>query len=249
MTDAAQTLVDPLASLADAAQQKLAAQMAQDAFAAVFQQSARADDQASAALAEIETRCHNWSRAAAGEEAPNLRLALLISGLDQWGLAYSQAFNVTAIPALTLLLGNLRQRLGSADDACFQQYFMQVEQTELAAIDFKIDLRRNIHLALWHAMAACETLDEGRPILLALGGLLKALDERMPTLGWRLVADALASMQMALLQASDLSAVAQQGTQQLFEALKGALPADRYAMILAHAGQAVVAWQRARRPQ
>ena len=70
----------------------------------------------------------------------------------------------------------------------------------------------------------------------------------MPELGWRLLADALANIQIALL--SDLapkSPLAQEGTQQLFASLRHALPAERYQAILAHAGQAVGAWQQASR--
>jgi hypothetical protein len=63
-----------------------------------------------------------------------------------------------------------------------------------------------------------------------------------------LLADALANIQIALL--SDLvpkSPLAQEGTQQLFASLRHALPAERYQAILAHAGQAVGAWQQASR--
>ena len=41
--------------------------------------------------------------------------------------------------------------------------------------------------------------------------------------------------------------LAQEGTQQLLAALRHALPEERYQTILAHSGQAVVAWQQARR--
>ena len=242
--------VDSLASLADAATQKLAAQMAQDIFAGTFRLAADPEAaNAGAAMAEVEARCDKWRQAAGSEDAQALRLAMLIGGLDQWGLAYCQAFNLTALPALTALLGGLRQRLDAKAEARFQWFFSQIEQIEADAIDFKIELRRSIHLALWHAMAACESLPQAKPILEALGGLLLALNEKMPTLGWRLVADALASIQIGLLNAPEASEVAEQGTQELFEALRRAMPAERYQAILAHSGQVVVAWQQARRAQ
>ena len=249
MTRATQPILDPLAPLAGADLQKLAARMAQDLFAGTFQLSVGGNDTENREkLAEVETRCRNWCQAAAGEEAQALRLALLISGLDQWGLAYSQAFRLNALPALTQLIGALRTGLDPRADARFQWFFSQIEQDEKAAIDFKVELRRHIHLALWHAMAACDTDAAATPIIQTLGSLLLALHERMPELGWRLVADTLASIQLALLNAVDASSIAQEGTRQLFEALRQALPQERYQSILAHSGQVVLAWQRSRQP-
>ena len=75
------------------------------------------------------------------------------------------------------------------------------------------------------------------------------LDEKMPQLGWRLLADALASIQISLLSETiAASALAQETTQQLFEALRQALPKERFQSILAYSGQAVLAWQQSRRP-
>ena len=66
--------------------------------------------------------------------------------------------------------------------------------------------------------------------------------------GWRLVADALAHIQIGLLSGqAPASPLAQEGTQQLFASLRHALPDARYQAILAHSGQAVVAWQQAAR--
>ena len=250
MSAAAPIPADPLADLADADLQRLAARMAQDVFGGVFRLAALPDGEKDAAtLGEIAERCFNWSRAGGGEDARALRLALLVSGLDQWGLAYTQAFQLAAIPPLSALLGGLRNRLDVAADARFQRHFATLNDAETAAIDFKIELRRAIHLALWHAMAACETSAQVEAIVRALGSLMLGLNERMPEFGWRLLADALASMQMALLAAPDgVSAAAQEGTRQLFASLRHALPDERYQAILAHSGQAVLAWQRARRP-
>jgi hypothetical protein len=249
MTTAAQIPPDHLASLANADTQRFAARMAQDVFAGAFRQAATIDAAPDVAvLGEVAAHCFDWCQAGASDEARALRLALLISGLDQWGLAYTQAFNLDAIHALTALIGGLRTRLDVRSDTLFQQYFEQIAEIESDAINFKVDLRRGIHLALWHAMAACETSEQVQGIVKSLGSMMVALNGQMPELGWRLVADALANIQIALL--SDIapkSPLAQEGTQQLFASLRHALPAERYQAILAHAGQVVVAWQQASR--
>ncbi|OMG56519.1 hypothetical protein BJN45_02570 [Azonexus hydrophilus] len=246
MTTAVQIPVDPLATLANTETQRLAARMAQDAFAAAFRMAVSPDGEAGE-LGELAGRCYNWSQAGADEEARALRLALLVAGLDAWGLAYTQAFHLNAIPALTALIGGLRTRLDATADARFLQQFSTLADNEFAAVDFKVELRRSIHLALWHAMAACETAEQAEGLVRPLGSLLLGLNEQMPELGWRLIADALASIQISLLADPAASARAQEGTQQLFAALRHALPGERYQAILAHSGQAVVAWQQARR--
>lgn len=240
---------DSLAGLADADLQRQAARMAQDVFAGVFRQAVSGDEaDDTARLADLGSRCSNWCRAAGSDDGRALRLALLISGLDQWGLAYTQAFDLEAIHSLTALIGGLRTRLDARDDMLFQRYFAQINEVEFAAIDFKVDLRRSIHLALWHAMAACETPEQVQGLVQVLGGMMVALDRQMPELGWRLLADALASIQMVMLsEHAPKSPLAQEGTQQLFAALRHALPAERHQAILALAGQAVLAWQQAAR--
>lgn len=249
MSTAVQIPADRLAPLANADTQRVAARMAQDVFAGVFRQAVLADSGDDAkVLAEVSERCFNWCKAAGSDEGMALRLALLISGLDQWGLAYTQAFKLAAIPALSALLGSLRNRLDAQSDSLFLQYFQQLAAVEFDAVDFKVDLRRTIHLALWHAMVACETQRQAEGILQALGGMMLTLEREMPELGWRMLADALASIQIALLaDAAASSALAQETTQQLFASLRHALPQERYQMILAHSGQAVIAWQQARR--
>ncbi|MDD2885856.1 MAG: hypothetical protein PHT48_12540 [Dechloromonas sp.] len=240
---------DPLAALASPETQRLAARMVQDVFAGVFRQGLLAEGAPDVGiLGEVAGHCADWCRAASDDEARALRLALLIGGLDQWGLAYTQTFQLTAIHPLTALIGGLRTRLDVRADSLFQRYFEQLAQDEFAAVDFKVALRRSIHLALWHALAASESADEGAAIVQSLGSLMLALEQRLPELGWRLVADALAHIQIALLAAQPpASALAQDGTQQLFASLQHALPAARYQAIVAHAGQAVVAWQQAGR--
>ena len=249
MTTTTDIPADQLATLVAPDTQRLAARMTQDAFTTLFRLTLDANnDQLGAALAEIDIRCRKWCLAADGGEAQALRMALLISGLDQWGLAYSQAFGLTSIPALSMLLGALRGSLDSTADARFLRHFERIEQTEGDAVDFKIELRRNIHLALWHAMAACEAPEDAQRILQALGSMMLVLARRLPLLGWRLLADTLASIQIRLLSDTSASALAQENTQQLFSALRQSLPAEQFQAILAYSGQAVMAWQQSRRP-
>ena len=115
-------------------------------------------------------------------------------------------------------------------------------------MDFRIELRRNIHLALWHAMTACEESEDAQRILNALGSMMLALARHLPLLGWRLLADALASIQIRLLSDASASSMAQENTQQLFAALRQNLPTEQYQAILAYSSQAVMAWQQSRRP-
>ncbi len=247
MTTAPAIPDDPLAALAAPAEQRLAARMAQEAFARLFRLGVEGDMAALAAAAtELESTCRQWSQAASSDDGRALRLALLVSGIDQWGLAYAQAFGLTGLPALSALLGSLRNGLDAVADARFQQQFDGIEHNETHAIDFKVELRRDIHLALWHAMAACDEREEAAQIMRSLGGMMLALIGQMPLVGWRLVADALAHIQIRLL--GEGSALAQETTQQLFEALRQALPPERHRDIQAAAGQVVLAWQQARRP-
>lgn len=250
MTQAHTALADDaLAAVVAPDTQRQAAHMAQDAFAEVFRLSFSPDDATRhAGVAALETRLRNWSAAGGGDEARCLRLALLVSGMDQWGIAYSQAFGLVAIPALSELLGALRTALSVQNDARFGRYFATIDAVETDAIDFKVDLRRGIHLALWHAMIACEERDEAARILDTLCGLMLALLKLMPAVGWRLLADALAHIQIrCLADGLASSGVAQETTQGLFEALNLALPKETRERVFAHSTQAVLAWQQARR--
>ena len=240
---------DRLAATLPADAQRQAAHVAQDAFASVFRLTVDRDISGrDAALAEVGQRCHNWCAAGGDEEVITLRRVLLASGLDQWGLAYSQAFDLAAIPALSTLLGSLRTALDAAEDARFQRIYAGIDEVETDAIEFKIELRRNIHLALWHAMTACDDRAEAQRIIRALGSLMLALTRRMPLLGWRLLADTLASIQIRLLSdGKPVGGMAEEATQQLFAALSQSLPPERYQTMLALSGQAVLAWQHARR--
>lgn len=238
------SFTDALARLAPSADQQHAAGLARDAFTHVFRQAAA--EPPTEQMTDILIRCLSWTRAAPTGDAAALRLAMVLTGLDQWGLAFSQAFGITAMPSLTRLIADLRTQTDAAEDARLLQQLEQLDAQESNAIDFKIHLRRDIHLALWHAMAGSTDPESIRPVLQTLGSLLLTLNTQMPELGWRLVADTLAHIQIRLLD-SKLSPLAQSGTQQLLDALRQALPAERYKTILAHATQALLDWQRARR--
>lgn len=240
---------DALAAFASRDVQRQAARMAQDGFAQIFRLTVAGDAEAVArGVAEMLPLIRNWSKAGGDDEARQLRLALLVAGLDQWGLAYSQAFGLQAIPGLSELLGQLRTALTAEEDARFQQQFEALGAAEGNGADFKVDLRRGIHLSLWHAMIASEDRDEALAVCAALGSLMLALVNSMPTLGWRLVADALAHIQIRCL--SDGLAgegLGQEMTQQLFAALGATLPAELKDKVFNQAAQATRAWQIAQR--
>ncbi|WP_323016213.1 hypothetical protein [Castellaniella sp.] len=239
------SFTDALARLAPPEDQRHAAALAREAFTLAFKQAAA--ESTADQTAGILAHCLAWKAAAPAPDAAALRLAMLLSGLDQWGLAFSQAFGITAIPSLTQLIADMRTQADAVEEAHLQQQLEQLDAQEGNAIDFKITLRRDIHLALWHAMACSADPASAQAILQTLGSLLLALNTRMPELGWRLVADALAHIQIRLLD-GELPPLAQSGTQALLDALRQALPAERYKTILAHAANALMDWQRARRP-
>ena len=245
MTDTRPTLDDPCAALASPEIQSAAADLARDIFTQAFRHAA--GEPVPFPLDTTHRHCLDWVQTAADADARALRMALLLTGLDQWGLAFSQAFDIQAIPPLSALIGALRTGLSPADEALFHRHYESLDATETAAIDFKIALRRQIHLALWHAMAAGENLESAEPILHTLGSQLLALDAGMPELGWRLAADTLAHIQLRLLDNPAAPELAQSGTQCLFASLRQAWPKDHYERILAQATQAVLSVQQARR--
>ena len=119
---------DELAGLADAEVQKEAAGLAQDGFIRIFRLLAEGDEAAAElGLSVIEARARDWANKGETEEARTMRLALLVSGLDQWGLAWTQAFSLAALPGLTALLGNLRNPLDAQATARFEQQFAAIE--------------------------------------------------------------------------------------------------------------------------
>ena len=240
---------DSLAGVANPDVQRLAARMAQDAFTRLFRLTLERDAPAlRGAVAEMSRLSRNWAQAGADDEARAMRLALLLSGLDQWGLAWCQAFRLSAIPGVSELLGSLRTGLDAAADARFERAFAAIDAAESDAIDFKMDLRRNIHLGLWHAMIACEDRAEAETLLAALGGMMVALTKKMPLLGWRLVADALAHIQLRCLsEAAASTELAREVNAALFTALRQNLPRELSEPMFVHANQVVLAWQQARR--
>ncbi|MGA0582685.1 MAG: hypothetical protein ACO2ER_02120, partial [Castellaniella sp.] len=72
-------------------------------------------------------------------------------------------------------------------------------------------------------------------------------DKGMPDLGWRLVADTLAHIQIRLLEDPGVNGQAQSGTQCLFASLREAWPKAHHDRIMAQATRAVLVWQQARR--
>ncbi|MDK9725375.1 MAG: hypothetical protein OEL88_10835 [Sterolibacteriaceae bacterium MAG5] len=240
---------DALAALASPDVQRQAARMAQDAFGQAFRLTLTADDAGRReGIDKIAAQLRNWARAGDGDEARSLRLALLVSGMDQWGLAYAQAFEIAALPGLTELLGGLRTELDERQEADFERKFAALQAAETNGVDFKVELRRGIHLALWHAMIASEEEVEAKRILNSLGSMMLALIQTMPQVGWRLVADALAHIQIrCLAEALAGEGLARETTEGLFGALSQALPKETRDKVFAYSTQAVLAWQQARR--
>lgn len=237
---------DELAGLINPASQQEAATLAQDGFTRIFRLLVEGDEAAAElGLALIETRAREW--AAREPDAAPARLALLVSGLDQWGLALCQAFDLQALPGLTTLLGNLRNALDAQATAKFEQAFTAIEAREENAIDFKMALRRGIHLALWHALAASEEAAEQARLTQQLGSLMLALVRNMPNWGGHLLADSLAHLQLRLLQSASPNPAAEAATATLFESLQQTLGAAAWTSILNRAAQLVIAYQAAQR--
>lgn len=238
---------DELAMFASREEQKQAARLAQDAFAECFRLSLSQDDAGRAAGVEhVRGHLAKWVEDGSSQDVHALRRAMLMSGLDQWGVAYSKAFSLQAIPALTELLGALRTELDPQEDALFQQHFEAIEASEGNAVDFKVELRRSLHLALWHAMIACDEREEAHAILRQLGGMMFSATKQMPRLGWRLIADAFAQIQVqCLAQGLATEGLAQETTVSLFAALSQELPKQQWELAMAHAGQALQSWREA----
>ncbi|GAA5177838.1 hypothetical protein GCM10025771_15780 [Niveibacterium umoris] len=228
--------------------QEQAARLVQDAFSEVFRQTLEGEPQARvAAVLKVAAQLNEWVAMADAEGRP-ARMALLLTGLDQWGLAWSQAFGPAGLLGITALVGALRDTLDVADEGRCQTWFARLNDDEGCGFAFKVDLRRGIHLALWHTMIAAAERDEALAVLRTLGGLMVGLTRQMPQSGWRLVADALAHIQLrCLAHGLAIEGLAQETTQELFAALSRELPKDERDRIMAHATQAVIAWQRSGR--
>lgn len=240
--------VDPLLSLVDSDTQRQAARLVQEAFVAAFRLSLEGGaEQQAPVLAKLAEHLEEWCGMAT-RDAAILRRALLLSGLDQWGLAFMQAFGPGGLNGLAEIVGALRDGMDIADEAECQKHFAAVREDEAAALEFKIALRRELHLALWHAMIAAETQEESTRIVQHLGGMLIALMRDMPTVGWRLVADALASIQIrCLAHGLAVEGLAQESTQALFAALYAEMGDALRSAVMEQSSQVVMAWQQARR--
>lgn len=239
---------DSLLELASRDVQQQAARLVQEAFAAAFRLSVEGTDaQRQSALQKLGAHLTEWSRMAPRGET-DLRMAMLLAGLDQWGLAFSHTFGAAGLQGLSELVGVLRDSLDVADEANCQAFFAQLNDEEEAAFDFKVLMRRELHLALWHAMIAAESREDADNIVSRLGGLILGLQTAMPRQGWRLIADALASIQMRCLsQGIAIEGMALETTQSLFASLAAALPETLRDRIMQQSTEAVRAWQLARR--
>lgn len=240
---------DPLASRVDRHTQREGAELAQDAFTRVFRWSFDPDEQGvKGDLAALKGGIESWIGQGRDEEEALVRRALVLAGLDQWGLAYTQAFELTGLPQLSALLGQLRNELDPRQEARLLQHYALLGERETAAIDFKVTLRRAIHLALWHGAIAAEGEEEALHLIERLAEMMRSLVALMPQLGWRLGADALAHVQIrCLTQQVASSGIAQQATQALFAELEKTLPAACYQAMMRLATESVQNWQAAQR--
>lgn len=239
---------DLLAPLAPRDTQIQAARLAQEAFATAFRLSVEKDvERRSPALATLTNHLEQWI-GMASREAQDLRRALILTGLDQWGLAYSQIFGTEALDGVSDLIGRLRNTIAIDTEAACQQHLETIRREEKAAFDFKFELRRELHLALWHSMIASENREEAFAIMKALGKIMRSLVREMPTLGWRLLADTLALIQIRCL-AHGLagSGLARETTTELFGALATDLPENVRNAAMQLAAESVQAWQQAQR--
>lgn len=185
---------------------------------------------------------------AANDEAHALRQALLLSGLDQWGQAWSKAYGAGAMTGLSELLGVLRDALDPAAEAAVQKAFARLDADEASGFSFKAELRKSVFVALWHTLISEEDREGAATIANQLGSMLLGTLQAMPENGWIIVASALADIQIRCL-AHNLAqeGLAQEMTQELFAALARELSPEDRKRILGGAGQAVVAWQQAQR--
>lgn len=181
-------------------------------------------------------------------EARAMRQALLFSGLDQWGQAWSRCYGAGAMTGLSELLGYLRDALDPATEAAVQAAFSRIDKDEMAAFSFKAELHKSVAIALWHALISDPDRESAAGIASQLGGLLLGLLKSMPDHGWVIIASVLADIQIRCLEHKlAQEGLAQEMTQELFAALAQALSDEDRKRILGGAGQAVLAWQQAQR--
>lgn len=237
-------LIDPLAAQLPRDIQIQAARLAQDGFTHSFRLTLETPtEKLQAAIAEAAKKLAEWACEPTDSKLSALRLGMLLGGLDQWGLAFSQAFGAAAMAGLSALVNELR---ASAADQGFaaSESIEQINDVEANAFSFKAELRKSIHLALWHAMIAEEERESATGIAQQLGGMMLRLPESMPEFGWIIVAHTLADIQIrCLAHGLATSGLAQEMTQELFAALNQQLPAAQREKIMSGATQTVIAWQ------
>jgi hypothetical protein len=240
-------LTDPLAEQLPRDIQVQAARLAQDGFAHAFRLTveATATERPKQIVSAVK-KLSDWVNEPADHTQSTLRSAMLLSGLDQWGLAYTQVFGAAAMTGLSELVSGLRASLPDGEVAT--DAIEKINDDQASAFSFKSELRKAIHLALWHSMIEDEDRDSATAILKQLGGMMLRLDDTMPDLGWIIVAHTLADVQIrCLAHQLATTGLAQEMTQELFGALNQQLPADRREKIMAGATQTVIAWQQSTR--
>jgi hypothetical protein len=244
-----ESLHDPLIELAPREAQLTAARSVQDAFSQSFRLTLDAKgDARREGIAKLAPPLLDWCRMAASDEARALRQAMLLSGLDQWGQAWSRAYGAGAMTGLSELLGCLRDTLDPASEAAVQAAFTRLSADEASAFSFKAELQKSLFVALWHTLISEEDRDGAAASAGHLGCMLLGTLKSMPENGWIIVASALADIQIRCL-AHQLAqeGLAQEMTQELFAALSRELSPEDRKRVLGGAGQAVVAWQQAQR--
>jgi len=256
-----QNLQDSLADLAPHALQREAAKLAQEAFALAFRQTLEGKgDERPQIIAQVVQRLMGWANEKREGEvnteadhhaARHLRQAMLLSGLDQWGLAYGQVYGPGAMTGLSALVAGLRAGLdGAGETEGYQHYFERLTGDETAAFSFKSDLRQAIHMALWHTMIATENRGEAMQLLQQLGGMMLALPQAMPEYGWVILANTLGDIQIrCLAHALAAEGLGQEMTQELFGAISRQLPEALRQQVMGNAARTVLEWQQNNRAQ
>lgn len=240
-------LTDPLATQLPRETQIQAARLAQDGFAHAFRLTVEtpANERQKPIIAAVK-KLSDWINEPTDREHSALRSAMLLSGLDQWGLAYTQVFGAAAMAGLSELVAGLRALAADGDVAA--DAIERIGDDQAAAFSFKAELRKAIHLALWHSMIEDTERESATATLKQLGGMMLRLVESMPDLGWIIVAHTLADIQIrCLAHQLATSGLGQEMTQELFGALNQQLPADQREKIMAGATQTVIAWQQSTR--
>ncbi|PAS93938.1 MAG: hypothetical protein CGU28_05705 [Candidatus Dactylopiibacterium carminicum] len=240
---------DTLAELAPEDVQQQAARLVQEAFGVALRLATSQGLPREEAINRLAGHLREWTALSSSEQT-QLRMAMLLGGLDQWGLAYSQLLTATELAGVSMLIGDLRAGLDLSAEALCQRFLDGLREDEASALSYKILLRRELHLSLWHALISCNSREEAEPVMRLLVGMLLALVQAMPQLGWRLIADAMASIQIRCLQHGlAVEGLSRDLTEGLFASLSEALPEAARAQVVDHAAEAARAWRDASQPK